>query len=230
MRDLWDEMKIPELYTVRMIKKQETYPWILNRHYAHRLPSINHAIGLFDNQELMGICTFGVPPNYIEPEAWKPFDLLELNRLCLEENMKKNTLSYFVSNAIQLLSKPTVLISYSDMRFRHHGYIYQATNWIYTGTGGGNHRIYITSDGRELHERTVDIGDGGAYKKELIDSGVIINTIKTTEKHRYYYFHGNKRDKKKMLELLRFPIKTYPKGSNQRYDASGYIEKQQHLF
>ncbi len=98
-------MKIPDIYSVKTIKKSEAYPWILNRHYAHRIPSVSYAFGLLENREVVGICTFGMPPNYVEMEAWKPFDLLELNRLCVEDGLEKNTLSYFVSNTIRLLSK-----------------------------------------------------------------------------------------------------------------------------
>lgn len=107
--------------SVERIKKEESYDWILHKHYAYRLPSISYALGLLKNKELMGICTFGMPPNYIEMEAWQPFELLELNRLCVEENLPKNTLSYFVSHAIKLLPRPQVLISYSDMKWGHHG-------------------------------------------------------------------------------------------------------------
>jgi hypothetical protein len=39
-------------------------------------------------------------------------------------------------------------------------------------------------------------------------------------KHRYFYFIGDKRQKNDMLKKLKFKIEPYPKGDNQRYDAS----------
>jgi len=39
-------------------------------------------------------------------------------------------------------------------------------------------------------------------------------------KHRYFYFIGNKRDKKKMMAELPYESQPYPKGDNKRYDAS----------
>ena len=38
-----------------------------------------------------------------------------------------------VSKCLKLLPRPMIIVSYSDTRQGHNGYIYQATNWIYTG-------------------------------------------------------------------------------------------------
>ena len=205
---------------VERIKKEESHEWIMKKHYAHRLPSISFAFGLIKQHELMGICTFGMPPQPQENIEWKPYVLLELNRLCIEDNSPRNSLSYLVGSAIKLLPKPRVLISYADSGMGHHGYIYQATNWIYTGMGGGGHKIYIMKDGTEKHRRHED-----EIKKEDI-----LRIEKTTFKHRYFYFHGDKREKKKMMIMLRFKIKPYPKGDNKRYDASHKLGKQLHLI
>jgi len=58
---------------------------------------------------------------------------LELNRLVIDEGSKKNVLSFFVSQTLKKLPCPNVVVSYADTSQNHHGYIYQATNWIYTG-------------------------------------------------------------------------------------------------
>lgn len=58
--------------------------------------------------------------------------------------------------------------------------------------------------------------------------------INTKGKHRYYYFNGNKRNKREIRNIFN-DIKTlkekpYPKGDNKEYDASGKIVNQQRLF
>jgi hypothetical protein len=58
--------------------------------------------------------------------------VLELNRLVLKYN-KKNEASMLVGKSIKLLPKPKIIISYADISQNHIGYIYQATNFIYTG-------------------------------------------------------------------------------------------------
>ena len=158
-------MSIKDKYTVRSIDTEQTKEWFLYKHYAHRMPSISYSFGLFNESNvLVGVCSFGMPPNYIEMKAWEPFDLLELNRLVVNDGLEKNVLSYFVSKCLSLLPTPKVIISYSDFRAGHHGYIYQATNWVYTGVGGEGQKIYIMKDGSEKHQRHED-----TIIKELVD-------------------------------------------------------------
>ena len=131
-------MSIYENYSVKKINNYECHEWFLNKHYAKRIPNIMNCFGLYNgNKQLQGVISYGSPPspslvvgsfngNYTEI-------FLELNRLCVNENLEKNVLSFFVSQSIRHLQKPKVLVSYADTSQGHHGYIYQATNWIYTG-------------------------------------------------------------------------------------------------
>ena len=47
---------------VRKIKRQDSLEFILNIHYAKRIPQIIHSFGLFVDNDLKGIVTFGSPP------------------------------------------------------------------------------------------------------------------------------------------------------------------------
>lgn len=212
--------RMNDIYMVDFITYDDCKDWLLYKHYAKRIPSISFSFGLFKDKKIVGVCTFGMPPNYIEMEAWKPYNILELNRLVINDELEKNSLSFFVSRCIKKLNKPVVLISYSDFRQGHHGYIYQATNWIYTGIGGDGQNIYIMKDGTERHQRHGD----------KIDKKNILRIEKTTGKARYYYFLGSKKDIKIMKEKLRFDILPYPKGDNKRYDSSYEPDIQQRLF
>ena len=53
-------------------------------------------------------------------------------------------------------------------------------------------------------------------------------------KARYYYFVGNKREKRKMKNKFRkrkhLEKKPYPKGDNEEYDTGDKLHKQQRLF
>lgn len=46
---------------VRKVETKMCDDLILNVHYAHRKPSISFAYGLFENNELIGCCTYGTP-------------------------------------------------------------------------------------------------------------------------------------------------------------------------
>ena len=204
---------------VRPIQNHETKTWLLNKHYAKRMPSISYAFGLYDDEWLVGVCTFGFPPNYNYNEGKCVFNnykclTLELNRLVVNDGLPKNSLSQFVSKSLKFLPKPSCVVSYADPNNGHHGYIYQATNWLYTGVSTPKHK-YILEDGTEF-----DIRRGLDTKAKVVDK------IKIDSTHRYLFLNGCKSDVRKMKKDLKFDLHKYPKGQNTNYDSSGYVETQ----
>jgi hypothetical protein len=73
--------------------------------------------------------------------------------LIVEDNLPKNSLSFFVSSCLKELHRelkePLCIISYSDPNAGHHGYIYQATNWLYTGESNPKKK-YVFESGEEF--------------------------------------------------------------------------------
>jgi len=205
-------IKIKSKYKVIQLVNGEYQDWLLKKHYAKRTCSVSYAFGLVNNEKIVGVITFGSPPNRMYNDGFCIFNdlkvkTLELNRLVLNSGLEKNLLSYFVSNAIKLLPRPTALVSYADPNQNHHGYIYQATNWIYTGVSTPKHR-YVFEDGS-----TFDIRRG------IDNKGEVVNKEKILPTHRYIYLHGNRTEKKNMLSHMKLPIREYPKGDNQRYQC-----------
>ena len=197
------------------IKSEEATPWILQKHYAKRLPSISYAFGLYEDNDLIGIVTFGMPASNSLCEGVCGVEnkhlVIELNRLCLQDNTK-NQASFLVANAIKLLPKPMVIVSYADTAQGHIGYVYQATNFMFTGT---------------TKERTdMDAGEG---KHSRHGTDPSIRKFRSA-KHRYIFIHGNKYQKKKLKDALRYKEEPYPKGEIRRYDAGARVVTQQLLF
>ena len=99
------------------IEPKETYDWLLNVHYAKRIPQIMKAFGLYDDDKLVGVVTYGIPasPSLCMGICGKEYTeiVLELNRLCLLDN-HKNLASKLVSGSIKQLPKPTIVVSYAD--------------------------------------------------------------------------------------------------------------------
>ncbi len=50
--------------------------------------------------------------------------------------------------------------------------------------------------------------------------------IDRPRKHRYIYIIANKKDKKKLLKELKYPIFNYPKGNNKNYKTNNNINTQ----
>tara|TARA_Y100000361_G_C11135622_1_gene331725 strand:+ start:777 stop:1442 length:666 start_codon:yes stop_codon:yes gene_type:complete len=220
---------IKETYKVKSIKKELCKEWLLYKHYAKRIPTIIYSFGLFEKNVLVGVLTIGNSPskdlthNVLNGLFVK--NVFELNRLCVNDGLEKNVLSYFVSNVLKKLPKPLVLVSYADKSVGHNGYIYQATNWIYTGLS------YKRKEWREIgtnkHSRTLC----GQYStKFMYDNPHRFERVERAQKHRYIFFIGSKKQRKKMFKNLKYKVLPYPKGQNTNYDASYKTTNQTELF
>lgn len=207
-------------YSVRAIPKKDTHWFLLNVHYARRLPPLSYAFGLFFGDELKGVVTYGLPASStlcvgICGEEYKD-NVLELNRLCLMDN-KPNEASRLVSASLKLLPQPTVVVSYADTAQEHTGYIYQATNFIYTGLSAPR-TDWMVRGLEHMHSKTISdlVANKGKSRIEAIkeEFGDRFYYKERSRKHRYIYFIGNKTQKKAMREALRYQVLPYPKGSD----------------
>lgn len=206
----------------------ETKAWILEKHYAKRRPSISLSFGLYIEGVLEGIVCFGSPPSQAlcrgicGPEYRK--DVLELNRLVINSGVPKNSASFLVSHAFKLLPKKRwIIVSYADTSMGHVGYIYQATNFIYTGLS--DKRTEWRMKGCNKHSKTICEKYSLKQRKES-DSFYLIDRPR---KHRYILFIGDRREKRKMLQSLRYLINEYPKGESKKYDSPNVKNKQTSL-
>jgi hypothetical protein len=202
---------------VRYIHTTEAEPFILNRHYAHRMCSISHAFGAYDMEtenrgNLIGVVTYGMPASPslcvgVCGEEWKD-KVLELNRLCCDS--RENLASYLVGTSLRMLPKPLIIVSYADTAQGHVGYIYQATNFIYTGLSAKRTDVFNPLGKHSRHTEGLDT----SIRQDR------------SRKHRYIYICAHKRDKKTILGALNYKAEPYPKGDSKRYDTSKQIETQ----
>ena len=191
-----DQMKSE--YEVVEIPYSATKDWILNIHYAKRMPSISFAYGLYRHDEMVGRVSYGTPASPflckgICGEEHKK-NVIELNRLVLKDNLP-NEASFLVSRSLKLLPRPKVVVSYADTAQDHAGIIYQACNFLFTGT---------------TKPRTDMAGKDGKHSRHHL--GDRQNRINRSAKHRYVYFIGSKKDKKMLRNALNYTIQdSYPK-------------------
>lgn len=211
-------------FKILPVPNRELKPWLLKKHYAKRIPSISFAYGLYENNILVGILTVGKPPSnsLCEGVCGKELSsfVYELNRLCVNDGLGKNALSYFVGNVLKILPS-MILVSYADTSKGHHGYIYQATNWIYTGLSAKRTERYDPLNPNK-HSKTVTESKFLNYQD--------LSVRERPRKHRYVFFIGDKRQRKRWKSVLNYKVESYPKGDNERYDASYKPETQLTLF
>ena len=200
----------------KKIDSKKTYPFLLNIHYAKRIPSISYAFGAFKESLLVGVITYGTPASSTLKKGIagieNSMDILELNRLCFSEYIK-NGASQLISYSIKQLPKNKIIVSYADTEQEHKGIVYQATNFLYTGLSAK--RTDWKIKGLEhLHGQTIaDISRGQKNRAEWMRNkfGDKFYLKERPRKHRYIFINGSKTYKKNILLKLKYKIESYPK-------------------
>jgi len=229
--------KAPQRTVMRVlpIKNEETHEWLLSVHYSKRIPSISYAFGLFVDGVVEGVVTYGCPasPSLLEGVAGKANAglVLELNRLVFCRQMK-NGPSFLVGQSIRLLPKPRIIVSFADSAQGHIGYVYQATNFLYTGLSAKRTDWRIRGL-EHLHGKTIsDMAHGHdspvTYMRERFGDDFYLED--RPRKHRYIYIWADKKDRKRLRNELLYPEMPYPKGDSQKYEIQYAPTSQAQLF
>jgi len=204
------------MYEVKEIKRADCSEYILNIHYAKRWPSISFAFGLFLDGLLCGIVTYGTPPSAplkrgVAGDKNKG-DVLELNRLCLLNNIK-NEASMLVGRSLKKLPKNKIIVSFADIAQGHSGCVYQATNFLYCGLSAK--RTDWKVKGKEhLHGQTIaDEFRGVKNRAQAMRDkyGDDFYLAPRSRKHRYIFITGSKTYKKRIKIELKYKQENYPR-------------------
>jgi hypothetical protein len=113
-------------------------------------------IGVWEDGEFSGVVIFSMGASDKLGKRWGlgTFEVCELSRLALRPG-HRSQVSRVVRVALAMLRKQSpgirAVVSFADPAY-HHGGVYQAGGWVYTGTTAPD-RLYIDRDGREWHSR-----------------------------------------------------------------------------
>ena len=198
--------------SIEKITYEDCKAWLLQKHYAKRIPSISYSFGLFIDNNLEGIITYGSPPSQslcigICGEEYRGM-VLELNRLAINSTAPKNSASKLVGKTLKMLPRDSIIVSYADTSMGHVGKIYQATNFIYTGLS--DKRTEWRMKDSNLHSKTIC----EKYTLEERKESDKFYVVDRPRKHRYIYFRN-----KKHKEKLKYNVVGYPKGESDRYEC-----------
>lgn len=159
-----------------------------NWHYSQSLPGGKLVkVGAWENQRFIGAIIFarGATPNLCRPYGLTQSECVELGRVALRDHKCK--VSRVVALALKFLkrSQPGIrlVVSFADVSQGHHGGIYQAGNWIYSGQGSP--ATFYMIHGKLTHPRS--IGSAGKTQNisgaRQLDSNAI--AVNVPGKHRY---------------------------------------------
>jgi hypothetical protein len=187
-------------------------------HYLHSMPAGTRlCFGAFVGDHLLGALALGVGPinarRLVDGATQK--DCLTLTRLWLDDRLPRNSESRVLGLVLRALRRHTqvkFLLSYADPAAQHIGFVYQATNWLYTGRSEPQPLLDL-GDGIPRHTRSVSSALGTHSTKYLRRQGLAARTIPQPAKHRYVFFvDPSWRDR------LLVPVLPYPKRGDDHGD------------
>jgi len=165
---------------------------VMHWHYSRLMPKSKLArIGVWEHGAFVGCVIFGVGAT---PELCKPYGLqsvhvAELVRVALTRH--ESPVSRIVAIALKMLHKAMpglrLIVSFADSAHGHHGGIYQAGGWIFSGESFGR---YIVTNGKTEHPRTLGsrYGVGGQsipWLRRHVDPSA--RQVSAAAKYRYLY-------------------------------------------
>jgi hypothetical protein len=196
-------------------------------HYTHSCNLLIISYGFYYDNNLKCVVGFSRPSGKnLARSIWEngtDYNTLELIRLFSFDDCPKNTESYCISQSIKYLKEDMpdvkILVSYADSSAGHIGYIYQASNWKYIGTGSNERKIFI--DGERQHRRSLYGKYGTSSIVELKER--FGDRLQVSEdrfpKNKYVYVVGkNKFETKQIYSELKTKILPYPKGQIKYYN------------
>jgi hypothetical protein len=128
-----------------------------NWHYSGCLPAGKLVrIGVWEDDKYIGVVLFsrGANNHIGSPYGLSQLEVCELTRVALRAH--QTPVSRIVTIAIKFLRKQSpglkLIVSYADPDQGHHGGIYQACGWTYTGPTKANPAVM--HNGKVMHMRT----------------------------------------------------------------------------
>ena len=162
-------------------------------HYSRKIPVGKLVkVGVWEDGKFIGAIIFG--DGLLGPKGMvyggDKFKVAEIVRIALRKH--EHPVSRMISIAVKLLlircPGIELIVAFADQGENHHGGIYQASNFIYTGMTEVGRMFKHKSSGRILHNRAVSVNGyrshfGHVRKVPRHDECEIISG---TRKHRYF--------------------------------------------
>jgi len=196
------------------------YEWLKSMPHAG---SIQVCYGIFFGNFCGGVLVFGYATTPLRnfPQFNFRGEVFVLHRGACCWWTPRNTASYFITQSLKLLKKDyleiKIITATVDPVAGEMGTIYQSLGWYYVGIINKNnpHRNFII-DGKHIHSKTLYDWHGSSsatFLKKIYGDRLEIREY--TDKLRYFYFVGTRKERKYNYERIKHLIKPYPKRAEE---------------
>lgn len=146
-------------YSVEPISYRDACTLIEARHYLGQLRKSGTQIGLVASGEVIGAAVFGQPSREgVIRSLWTHGTIentVELLRFYTVDGVEAWIGTWFLSRAIRILPRQVeMIVAFSDPAHGHHGGLYQAASWIYTGPTTNTPYHYEDRAGNRIGKQT----------------------------------------------------------------------------
>ena len=220
-------------YIVKEVSKELALEMVKEYHYSNTLPKLNkHFIGFFLDDRIVGLVTlgWGTRPLHTIKKIFPSLeskDYYEIGRMCMLEEMPKNSESQMISKLVKYIKENfpeiKVLFTWADGVMGKPGYVYQACSFLYGGYSTTD--IYL-KDGIKIHPRQTK----ALFVKDKDDKRVTVRpTYEQMQKEgvihirgrqfKYLTFLCSKVEKKKLLKECLIDLnQEYPKEEQLKWE------------
>lgn len=183
--------KPPEL-TVGWASVEATRIACLRWHYAEVMPTGKLVkIGAWEDGEFVGVVIFSRGASPFLGKRWDldHTELCELTRVALREH--RTPVTQIVAQGLRMLKETNpglrLVVSFADPARDHHGGIYQAGNWIYTGESERTIEFYVRGRWRHVRGAYAEMRAQGFTYSDDVDPELAKRARITRGKYRYVY-------------------------------------------
>ncbi len=198
--------------TVSPVSTRDVREFAHRYHYTVTGGNMTWRWGLWNGPVLHGVVAYNLPTRSACASVFGEEHLhrvWHMGRLICSDDSPRNSESRLIGGSLRAIAAdhPDVwaVLTYAATDVGHLGYVYQATNALYTGEAGHS-TIYEDASGARRSDYL-----GGAFVSG--DRAVSLGWTRRTggPKHRYVYLLGSKSQRRTARGLLRYPVLDYPK-------------------
>ena len=149
-------------FQIKEVSRSYATDFIQSLHYSKIMPKLTkHFLGCYLENELVGVLTlgWGTQPKATIAKLFEGLDTkdyYEIGKMCMKEEMPKNSESQMISAVVKWMKVNTperqFLYTWADGIMGKPGYVYQAANFLYGGFIWT--QIYISDKGEKIHPRS----------------------------------------------------------------------------